>query len=233
MAERTLVKEVKGKGKLANKVIAREYSDGTILINEVRGSYPHIDKPYQGENDEGKTKAAYGIVGQLPKETHAPAKDLIVDYINRMLKENKVDPKTFPPEKKFLRNGDTSGKAENVGYWTVSAREERRPAVRDADRSKLRDGDPEIAEKFYGGAHFSILIRPWFQNHKKYGKRVNAGLSAVQFVRHGEPYGEGRISDDEIDDTFDEYDTDEDEGFDTSDDDGLGGGDSDDDMGGL
>ena len=225
--ERTVVKEVKGKGKLSNTVIARQYSDGTVLILHVRGSYPHIAKPYEGENDEGKTKAAYGIVGQLPKKTHEPAKDLIVEVMNDMLKENKVDPKTFPPEKKFLRNGDTSGKAENVGYWTVSAREERRPQVRDADRAKMRD-EKEIAEKFYGGAWFNILIRPWWQNHKKYGKRINAGLTAVQFVKHDEPYGEGRISDDEIDDTFDEtYDDEENGGFDT--DDGLGG----DDNGGL
>lgn len=234
MAERTVVKEVKGQGKMAGKPVARLYSDGTVLLIDIRGSYPHIAKPYAGKNDRGEDQTPkYGIVGQLPKSTHAPAKDLLIEVMNGLLKEAKVDPKTFPPEKKFLRNGDTSGKEENVGYWIVSAREERRPSVRDADRSKLKEGDSDIVEKFVGGHWFSLLIRPWMQNHKTYGKRVNAGLSAIQFVRKDETYGEGRISEDELDDTFDtSYEDDEENGGFDSDDDGLGGS-SDDDMGGL
>jgi hypothetical protein len=29
----------------------------------------------------------------------------------------------------------------------------------------------------------NVLIRPWTQNHPKYGKRVNANLLAIQLVR--------------------------------------------------
>ena len=53
----------------------------------------------------------------------------------------------------------------------------------------------------YGGCWVNILVRPWFQNNK-YGKRVNAGVVAVQFRKDDEPFGSGRISDDEIDEAF-------------------------------
>lgn len=218
MAERTVVK--KGKNFV-------EYSDGTLRIDNVRFSHPHIDKPYAGKTDDGKPATPkYSVVGLLNKKTHVEAKDACVRMIDRLLKENKLE--RLASDKKFIRNGDDGDKPEAFGHWTVSAREERRPGVRDADNSKMRD-DAEIREKFYGGAFGTILIRPWYQSNT-YGKRVNAGLSAIQFVKHGEAFGEGRISDDEIDDTFESHESDDDDANGGFDDDGLGG---DDEFGGL
>lgn len=222
---RTIVKEVKGQGALKNKVIGRLYDDGTILCIDVRFSYPHIGEPYAGTNDKGEPGTPkYGVVGMLPKDTHAPLKDLIVEEMTKILREQKIEFKNFPAEKKFMRNGDQSGKEAYVGHWIVSTREERQPAIRNGKLERLRD-KKEIADLFYGGAWGAILIRPWWQSNK-YGKRVNAGLSAIQFIRHDDAFGEGRISDDEIDDTFEAYEDEEGGGFD--DDDGLGGTDDDD-----
>lgn len=59
--------------------------------------------------------------------------------------------------------------------------------------------DEKVADMVYGGCWAHILIRPWYQDGKKvgagYGKRVNAGLVGVQFIRDDEPFGEGRIDD--------------------------------------
>jgi hypothetical protein len=196
MATRKAVKKVK------NAVL---YDDGLIRVSNVRFSHPHLDRPYKGSNDSDNKNAVakYGVTGMLPKDTHSAAKKLIEERIEAILKENKV--KALASEKKFLRDGDESDKDEYEGHWTISAREERRPILRQAlDDGTLEVVEPEDAkEVFYGGCWGSLLIRPWFQNNK-YGKRVNAGLTAATKKADDEAFGEGRISEDEVDDAFED-----------------------------
>jgi hypothetical protein len=180
--------------KVTNAVL---YSDGLIRIDNVRASYPHLDKPWSGE--EGQ-EAKFSIVSLLDKGTHKAAKDLIVKRINEILKENKTE--KIASDKKFIRDGDQMAKPECENQWVVSARETRRPSVRGSDNEVLTPD--EILDTIYAGCYISVLIRPWFQNHAKFGKRVNAGLVAVRFRRDGEPIGEGRITDDDIDDYMDD-----------------------------
>lgn len=190
------------------------YDDGTILIEKVRASYPHLAKPYKGKDDKGEAK--YGIVLLLPKATHKAAKDAAREMGLELLKENKI--KDLASDKKFLRDGDQAGKEDYEGHYLISARETRRPALRDAKAQRV-DAD-EAGEMFYGGCWVSALIRPWFQNNS-YGKRLNAGLSAVQFFKNDEPFGEGRLSDEDVDDTFESYedgDGDDASGYDDDDD---------------
>lgn len=183
------------KKKVKNAIL---YTDGTIRISGVRFSYPHLAKPYKGDGDQGEAK--YGLVGLMPKKTHDAAKKLVEERIAELLKENKV--KALPADKKFLRDGDESDKDGYEGNWTVSARETRRPPLRDRSNQVV---EPEDAnEVFQPGFWGDILIRPWYQNNS-YGKRVNAGLSSVQFVKKDEVFGEGRISDEDLDDTFEDY----------------------------
>lgn len=183
------------KKKVKNAIL---YTDGTIRISGVRFSYPHLKKPHKGDGDQGEAK--FGVVGLLPKKTHRAAKDLIKERIEELLKENKV--KSLASDKKFLRDGDQSGKAEHEGHYTVSARESRRPPLRNRDNSVVEPEDAD--EVFQPGYWGDILIRPWYQNNK-FGKRVNAGLSSIQFVKKDEVFGEGRLSDEDLDDTFEDY----------------------------
>lgn len=188
-----MAREVKKKVK--NAIL---YTDGTIRISGVRFSYPHLRRPYKGDDDKGEAK--FGVVALLPKKTHRAAKDLIKERIEELLKENKV--KALSSDKKFLRDGDASGKAEHEGHYTVSARESRRPPLRNRDNSVVEPEDAD--EVFQPGYWGDVLIRPWYQNNK-FGKRVNAGLSSVQFVKKDEVFGEGRLSDEDLDDTFENY----------------------------
>jgi hypothetical protein len=128
------------------------------------------------------------------------------------LKEsNKGEP--IGRDRRFLQDGDPGeediGNPEEKGCWVVSARESKRPIVIDNRRDpktgkprRLDPNDERDVERIYGGCYVNVMIRPWFQNNA-YGKRVNAGLSVVQFVRDGEPFGTGRISDDVVDKRFD------------------------------
>lgn len=209
MAQREIVKKVTN---------AVQYSDGTIRLDNVRLSYPHLDKPYAGKNDKGEsTVAKYGVVAMLPKATHTAAKDLVKAAIQELLKQNDAK---VGINKWCLQNGDDSGKDDYEGYFTVSTRESRRPSVR--DRKGTQMSEKEVEDTFYGGCYGNVLIRLWYQDGVKvgkgYGQRVNAGLVAVQFVKDGEPFGEGRIDD---------------EGVFESQDDGGGDGFDDEDSGGL
>lgn len=178
------------------------YEGGLIKIENVRFSYPHLAKPYAGKatNDDGKpAQPKYGIVAMLPKKSHVQAKDLVKEAIEALLKQN--DNATVSKEKWCLKNGDDHDDAKTYGgHWTVSAREARRPSVRNK-RGQLVTDPTEIENLIAGGYWGHVLIRLWFQDGKKvgagYGKRVNAGLVGVQHIRDDETFGEGRINDEE------------------------------------
>jgi hypothetical protein len=193
MAERTVVNRVDN---------AVEYSDGTILIKDVRASYPHVLVAKKGKDPKtgAPTDPKFSITALLPKKTHMAAKNLIKGRIDAILKEHKVE--ALPAERYFLRNGNLAGKPDYMNHFTVSAgeREDRPPSVRDKNKVKLTRAD---AAKVFGGCWVNVLIRPWWQANA-FGKRVNAGLVAVQFVRADDAFGEGRISEDEIDETFED-----------------------------
>ena len=189
------------------------YSDGSIRIDNVRASYPHLDKMYQAPPDkDGKqSEPKFSIVGMLDKKTHVAVKDLIVEVMNGIQK--KEDTKVAR-DKKFIKDGDDSDKAEYEGYWTISARESRRPSVR--HRSGEPMSEKEIQDIIYAGCRVNILINPWFQDNS-FGKRINANLLAVQYVREDTQIGEGRIDDEGVFEAID------------GDDDGMGGSSGDDD----
>lgn len=190
--------DVKTKEKVARVVVQKVingalYSDGSVLVENVRCSYPHVFKPSAFEGGE----PSFSIKLLVPKaKSHAAVLALLNKHMDGLCAEAKM--KRPPADKLFLRDGDESDKAENENAWTISAREKRRPAVRGPDRAVWGSED---ADKMYGGCWVNCLIRPWVQNNQ-FGKRVNANLIAVQFVRDDEAFGEGRISDAEIDETF-------------------------------
>jgi len=121
------------------------YTNGMIKIENVRLSYPHLDRPYVGKGDDGKQQTPkYGVVGMLPKKTHVEAKNLIVEAMNEMLKVN--DNATVSSDKRFCRNGDDHEKSDTYGgHWIVSARETKKPSVRNK-RGELVTEDAKIAE---------------------------------------------------------------------------------------
>lgn len=211
---REVVKKVTVKGPKGQKGFAILYADGTIFIEWVRFSYPHLDRPWKKEGDQGKPK--YSIVSMLGKKSHAAAIELVQERIDELLKENKV--KKLKSDRIFMRDGDDSDQDEYEGFMTINAREERRPPLRDRRNEVVEPED--ASEVFRPGYWGAVLIRPWFQNND-WGKRANAGLSSVQFLMKDEEFGEGRLSDEDLDDTFRSYDDDDDDdgSYDDDDDD--------------
>ena len=176
--------------KNGSEVIGALYEGGIIKILNVRASYPHLDKPYAGD-DGGEPK--FSIVGLADKATHQEVKEACVEVIEDIKKANKNA--KVSKDKLFIKNGDDSDKEEYEGMWTISARETKRPKVRDGNGDLLEVD--EIADTIYPGCYVDIIIRPWFQDNS-YGKRVNANLLSVKFRADGEQFGEGRVDDDDL-----------------------------------
>lgn len=182
---RTIVKQV------ANATL---YDDGCIRLDNVIASYPHLDKPWK-KNANDKEK--FSLTGLAPKETHDEAKKLMVEVINSLLAGAKMG--KIGAEHKFCRNGDTEDgplKPETEGMWIIKASEnpDRAPKVRD-ERTKIMT-PAEILKRIYAGCVVNMLIRPWAQNND-FGKKINANLIAVQFVKDGTRIGEAAIDDDD------------------------------------
>jgi len=96
-----------------------------------------------------------------------------------------------------LHDGDTkSDYAGFPGNLFVSSRNKTRPLVIDRDKAPLvqADGRP------YAGCYVNASIELWCQDNN-YGKRINASLRGVQFLRDGDAFaGGGSASEDEFDD---------------------------------
>lgn len=96
-----------------------------------------------------------------------------------------------------LHDGDT--KADYAGFegnMFVSSRSKTRPLVIDRDRSPLTaaDGRP------YAGCYVNASIELWCQDNS-YGKRINAQLRGVQFLKDGDAFAGGApASEEEFDD---------------------------------
>lgn len=159
--------------------------NGTILVENVICSYPHLFSPWSKE--EGKPKK-YSVKGIMSNKTHADAIKALRDHVKELQKEWFKGP--VGAANIFVKNGDDAGKPETEDAWLVNASEnaDKRPNVINRDKSRINAEDDII----YPGCVINILIKPWKQQNV-HGKKVNANLLAVQFVADGTRFGEERM----------------------------------------
>ena len=92
-------------------------------------------------------------------------------------------------DKFALHDGDTKATYDGFeGNLFVPARspQNKRPSVFDRDKSPLTEADGRP----YSGCYVNASIELWAQDNN-YGKRINAQLRGVQFVRGGDSFGGG------------------------------------------
>jgi hypothetical protein len=180
------------------------YSDGTILIADVRASYPHLDKKWAKKATD---TPAWSLVGILPNETHSEARDAILGFCTELLKERNKGAK-IKADLMFIRDGDLAAKPEYEDAWIVASREsDNRPIVLNPDRSEMDQED--IKGTIKAGYRVDMLVEPWWQDNE-HGKRINSSLRAVRFRREDTPISESGIDKDAAISSFD---SDDDGGF--------------------
>jgi hypothetical protein len=98
-------------------------------------------------------------------------------------------------DKVALHDGDLKSNYDGFpGNLYISSRNAARPTILDKDKTPLVEADG----KPYAGCYVNALIELWPQDNN-YGKRINASLRGVQFLRDGEAFaGGGAASDDEF-----------------------------------
>lgn len=160
-----------------------------------RISFPNIFEPKASENGNLQFSAAFLF---SPDHPGVAGLNVVIDEVGKAKWGAK-----WPTIKKELTAGDKllthdgNSKASLAGYEDnlfFNAYNTVRPTVVDRDRSPLtkQDGKP------YSGCYVNVIIDVWAQENQ-YGKRVNAQLQGVQFVKDGEAFSGGGTSADASD----------------------------------
>lgn len=208
-----------------------------LKIVGARLAFPKLFTPeaFQGEGAECYScalivptknfKAFVGEVGpdgKIHYHTKQIALDVAVDQVGKEKWKDKwpaIKKTTEQRDSNCLHNGDL--KADLAGYAgnyyiNCRAQSDQRPSIRDTNGTPLTERDGRI----YGGCYVVALIEMWAMDNQ-FGKKVNAQVRGVQFLRTGDAFGAGApAQDDEFDDVS--------EGADAGD---FGSDDDDDDIG--
>ena len=160
------------------------------MLKNVRLSFPSIFNRSNFDGVEGKFEATF-LIDKADEATKA----VIDTAIKEALATAKIK---VPSDKICLKDGDESEYDGYEGNWSFKAANNKRPTVIDRDRTPLVEDDNIL----YAGCYVNVIADIWIQNNK-FGKRVNANLYGIQFVKDGEAFGNGPV---DVTNDFDELD---------------------------
>ncbi len=178
----------------------------TVLIEDVLLSYAYLAQPYVGKPEPGKApKASYtthGIYKPGSKQHEAVSKamrDVAVMGWGAEAEGTLIQLKGQDRLCQHEGNISKGGVEPYKDMLYISASNERRPRIlvtRNGVNVEIGPDDPCFP---YSGCYANILVDLWPQgpNGKpsQWGKRINATLTGVQFLRHGEALsGGGRVA---------------------------------------
>lgn len=162
-----------------------------LKLNNVRLAFPNLFEA-KTVNGEGEPRFSASFLMD-PKH---PQLDEVRKAIKQVAKEKwgeKWETIYAQLEKKLnlcLHDGDEKAEYEGFpGNFFISSGNKSRPTVIDRDRTALiqADGRP------YAGCYVNAVIEIWAQDNN-FGKRVNASLSGVQFLRDGDAFAGGGVA---------------------------------------
>lgn len=160
-----------------------------VKLNNVRLSFPALFTPKAFSDDQEAKYGASFIIAKTNTTLVGEVKKAIDAVIQDKWKGKKPS-----GLKVCLRDGDE--KADTDGYGDevvfISASSKKRIPIVDRDLSPIDEADAKI----YAGCYVNATVELWAQDNK-WGKRVNAQLKAVQFVRDGEAFGDKGVNPEE------------------------------------
>lgn len=173
--------------------MAKEKVLGEVHLKDVRLSFPHVFEPQPGRVDPrtgAKGEDRYNSTFLIRKDDESNISKVKAAAAEvKKAKWGDNQPK-LKADRICFRDGDLEDYDGYAGHFYVSAG---RPAA--SGPPALVDRDPKEAltskasGKLYGGCYVNAIVRIWAQDSKEYGKRLNASLEAVQFLRHGDAFG--------------------------------------------
>lgn len=160
-----------------------------VMIQNARLSFPKLFKPEEFENDGNPMYSCSLILD--PKNPAVKAIRAAIEEVGKAKFEKEWETVKKAADAKDLNclhdgdNKDFDGYAGNL-YVSCRALANKRPTVIDRNRQPLTDADGVI----YGGCYVNAAVELWAQKNR-FGKRVNAQITGVQFVRDGDSFGGG------------------------------------------
>ena len=177
-----------------------------LRIKNARLAFPQLfqAKPF-AEDQPARFSAAFIL----------PKNDKQVETIEETLKEvarekwgkkgNEIYEKLSSKDGTCFRDGDEKDQDGFENSVFLSSGSKNRPLILDKDKSYLSEADGRP----YAGCYVNATVNIWAQDNS-YGKRINADLKGVQFVRDGEPFSGGPPANpedfDDLSDTGDDED---------------------------
>jgi len=165
-----------------------------VHLKNVRLSFPSIFNRATFDGKEGKYEATL-LLDKSDTKTKAKIDKVIEDAI-------KAANVKVPNDKRCLKDGDDSEYDGYENVWSIKASSSKRPTLIDRDKTPIVEDDDIL----YAGCYVNAIIDVWIQNNQ-YGKRANANLYGLQFVKDGEAFGSGPV---DVTDEFDDIDDDDD-----------------------
>lgn len=170
--------------------------ENEVMLYNVRAAFLNVYQPSKERTDK---KTGEKIAGQysgsalMEKGTDQTKKNMAAvkkasDYVKEK-KWGSNQPK-LKPEKVCMRDGDLEDYDGFENHFYVSANNKEQPVL--ITKHKDDDGKwiPAKPGQLYSGCYVNMLVSLWAQDNE-HGKRVNATLEAVQFVRKGEAFAGG------------------------------------------
>lgn len=169
-----------------------------VQLKAVRLAFPTL---FEAKTVNGEGKPAFSASFLIdPSDAQVKAINQAIDTVAKDKWGAKTDAilkQIRAQDKLALHDGDLKSNYDGFeGMVYVSARSATRPLVIDRDKSPLVEADG----KPYAGCYVNASVELWAQDNN-YGKRVNATLRGVQFLRDGDAFAAGApASEEEFDD---------------------------------
>lgn len=171
-----------------------------IKLQNVRLSFPSLFRKAIFSGQETKYEGTFLINKSEQGDKVAEIQKAIDELIEDRLKGAKLK-----ADKICFKDGDDIDYDGYAGHMSFKASSNKRPMVLDRDRTPLTEGD----NRPYSGCYVNAIVELWPQDNQ-YGKRINANLLGVQFLKDGQPFGDGVSA--KVDD-FDVFNDEDDDDF--------------------
>lgn len=179
-----------------------------VKLKGVRGAFLHLHTPQENTNEDGTKSYKYNGVFIIDP------KDPVCNEIRKAMKEaakakwadkwEKTHDDLVKKDRVCFRDGTDKSDYDGFdGMMYISASNKVKPLIVDR-RPKNEDGTPNLLTAAHGrpyaGCYMNVTVDIWAQDNK-FGKRINADLTGVQFVKDGDAFAGGKpASVDDFDD---------------------------------
>ena len=163
-----------------------------VVLTNVRLSFANIFEP-KGFNGSEPRYSANFLISKQDNENINKVREAIKAVAK--LEWNTDVPK-FKENQLCLRDGDGETWGGYADHFFVSSGNKLKVAVRDLDGTDLtkQSEDNNPGDKPFSGDYVNAVIEVWAQNNN-YGKRINANLVGVQYVKTGSRFSKGSEDD--------------------------------------